>query len=212
MTNYIDANSEIIVLRTVVSNTDIANTTANTVVIAVGAGDGNSFSNIVLLTVDYTDKIEAISDKIDALNTKLDEVANNMTFMSHLASNVGIKTMEGFSWIQAAASAKLQLPYMLESFRTQAEPNTPFKYADEAYEVFNTSNSNLVNLRLLAANIPPYTTNTGGASIKAAVYIGDEEPIDPDEGDLWWNSSDGIMYIRYNDGDTTQWVSAMPNL
>lgn len=44
----------------------------------------------------------------------------------------------------------------------------------------------------------------GGAS----VTISDTAPSSPSAGNLWWNSSEGQMYIYYNDGNTSQWVIA----
>lgn len=33
-------------------------------------------------------------------------------------------------------------------------------------------------------------------------------PLNPIEGQMWWNSSDLTLYIWYNDGDSSQWVVA----
>jgi hypothetical protein len=33
-------------------------------------------------------------------------------------------------------------------------------------------------------------------------------PSSPNVNDLWWNSSDAVLMIYYDDGDSTQWVSA----
>jgi hypothetical protein len=35
-------------------------------------------------------------------------------------------------------------------------------------------------------------------------------PVNPAEGTLWWDNTDGQLYIFYNDGDTSQWVIASP--
>jgi hypothetical protein len=35
-------------------------------------------------------------------------------------------------------------------------------------------------------------------------------PVNPPDGTLWWDNTDGQLYISYNDGDTTQWVIASP--
>ena len=43
------------------------------------------------------------------------------------------------------------------------------------------------------------------------VYIGSLPPSAPVEGDLWWNSDSGQLYIRYIDTDGGQWVSATVN-
>lgn len=42
----------------------------------------------------------------------------------------------------------------------------------------------------------------------APVYIGSLPPSGPIPGDLWWNSDNGQLYIRYQDADGSQWVSA----
>ena len=34
----------------------------------------------------------------------------------------------------------------------------------------------------------------------------DTPPATPKEGQLWWDSNSGVMYIWYNDGDSSQWV------
>jgi hypothetical protein len=36
-------------------------------------------------------------------------------------------------------------------------------------------------------------------------------PSNPKNGDLWWNTELGMLLIYYNDGDSSQWVSAIPN-
>jgi hypothetical protein len=49
------------------------------------------------------------------------------------------------------------------------------------------------------------TPSAGGG---AATYIGDTPPGSPTDGQLWWESDTGKLFIRYNDGSSTQWVPA----
>ena len=46
----------------------------------------------------------------------------------------------------------------------------------------------------------------------ATVTIGESAPGSPNQGDLWWDSSDasGRLYVWYEDGDTNQWVETSP--
>jgi hypothetical protein len=47
----------------------------------------------------------------------------------------------------------------------------------------------------------------------ADAAISDTPPVNPNNGDLWWNSADGQFYVYYNDGSSAQWVSAsMPSV
>ena len=53
---------------------------------------------------------------------------------------------------------------------------------------------------------------TGAQVNGKPVFIGENPPGTPADGDLWWNSSDdsGRLYVYYDDGDSQQWVEASP--
>jgi len=42
------------------------------------------------------------------------------------------------------------------------------------------------------------------------VSIADTSPTNAVNGDMWWDSSDGVLKIYYNDGTSLQWVDAVP--
>ncbi|HEY8097248.1 MAG TPA: pyocin knob domain-containing protein, partial [Methylobacter sp.] len=50
----------------------------------------------------------------------------------------------------------------------------------------------------------------GGAPGGASVTISDTPPASPTAGNLWWESDTGNLYIYYNDGNSSQWVLAVP--
>lgn len=54
-------------------------------------------------------------------------------------------------------------------------------------------------------------TGGGGGGGTAVVTISPVPPENPSQGDLWWNSTVGRLFIFYNDGSTAQWVDASPN-
>lgn len=43
------------------------------------------------------------------------------------------------------------------------------------------------------------------------VSVGPNPPENPIEGNLWWNSDTGVMYVYYVDNDSAQWVQTSPN-
>ncbi len=55
-----------------------------------------------------------------------------------------------------------------------------------------------------------WTTSAPATSIVASVTTSDTAPGSPNDGDLWWNSVEGKMYVYYSDGDSNQWVQAHP--
>jgi hypothetical protein len=41
----------------------------------------------------------------------------------------------------------------------------------------------------------------------ASVEVSTTPPSSPESGDLWWDSTEGALYVYYDDGDSAQWVS-----
>ena len=52
-----------------------------------------------------------------------------------------------------------------------------------------------------------WTSDNPGAAITASLT----EPLYPKAGDMWWNTSSGLLYIYYADANSSQWVQALPN-
>ena len=48
----------------------------------------------------------------------------------------------------------------------------------------------------------------GGGGGSSLVFVGAAPPSSPQQGLLWWNDTDGNLYIWYNDGNSAQWVTA----
>ena len=51
-----------------------------------------------------------------------------------------------------------------------------------------------------------YDRTTGTANTE----VGENPPSDPVEGDLWWSTKEGNLFVWYDDGDSAQWVDASP--
>lgn len=52
----------------------------------------------------------------------------------------------------------------------------------------------------------------GGSGGNANIYVGETPPLAPGLNQLWWNSSNGRMYLYYDDSNTIQWVETSPAL
>ena len=44
------------------------------------------------------------------------------------------------------------------------------------------------------------------------VHVGAHPPENPIQGNLWWNITEGRMYIYYTDSDSSQWVQTNPSV
>ena len=60
-------------------------------------------------------------------------------------------------------------------------------------------------IALHAATKQYVDANTG-----SALVVSDTPPAGAKDGSLWWESDSGLLYVRYNDGNTIQWVIAAP--
>lgn len=47
----------------------------------------------------------------------------------------------------------------------------------------------------------------GGGGGGASVLVSDTPPVGAADNSLWWESDTGSLYIRYNDGNSVQWVA-----
>jgi hypothetical protein len=54
------------------------------------------------------------------------------------------------------------------------------------------------------------TGDTLAGASGGSLTISDTPPGTPSVGDLWWDSTDGTLYIYYDDGDSSQWVVTVP--
>lgn len=48
------------------------------------------------------------------------------------------------------------------------------------------------------------------ADLGASVTVSETPPVEPNQGDMWWDSSEGQLYVWYIDVDSSQWVLAVP--
>jgi hypothetical protein len=49
---------------------------------------------------------------------------------------------------------------------------------------------------------------SAGTGIAAGCFIGTAPPASPTVGQQWWKSDEGVTYVYYDDGNSTQWVPA----
>jgi hypothetical protein len=49
---------------------------------------------------------------------------------------------------------------------------------------------------------------SAGTAGGASVTVSTTPPSSPNDGDLWWDSTNGVLKVFYNDGTSTQWVDA----
>ena len=56
-----------------------------------------------------------------------------------------------------------------------------------------------------------YTNNTLSRDtvLMSTAHVSDSPPSNPDNGQLWWDTNTGTLYIYYKDDNSAQWVSGI---
>jgi hypothetical protein len=86
---------------------------------------------------------------------------------------------------------------------TTTEPESPAW----TMPVAAVTRKNASSGRLLVRAIPGGSGAGGGASVN----VSDTAPAGGNDGDLWYDSSDGTLYVYYEDVDGAQWVQVKAN-
>ena len=74
---------------------------------------------------------------------------------------------------------------------------------DNLTDLSDVTITNPVSGEVLEWNGSAWVNQVSGATVTAS----DTAPVSPDEGDLWFDSTTTQMYVYYNDGSSSQWVT-----
>ena len=84
-------------------------------------------------------------------------------------------------------------------------------YSDSSVDShLNTSTATANQVLSWTGSDYDWVAQSGGGG-GASVTISDSAPSNPSAGDLWFESTGLILYVSYNDGDSTQWVQTNPS-
>jgi len=61
----------------------------------------------------------------------------------------------------------------------------------------------------LVDGVPTQISISGGGN---PLHTGASPPSDPADQPLWWDSTNGKLYVYYNDGDSSQWVGIVVSI
>ena len=131
-------------------------------------------------TLDVTtqkNKIRFHWDTLDDLNTEVDPVSYH-GMIAHVHDQGRLYFAHAGEWIPVANYSELS---QLDSYALN--------------DLSNVSNEDFLS-----------KAESSGFSGGASVDIGINPPAEPEEGNIWFNSNNGKLFVYINDGDSTQWV------
>jgi len=82
---------------------------------------------------------------------------------------------------------------------------TGLQTGDNVSELVNDA-----NYIVEGSNISLLANDAGYLTTAVPVWLEENPPTNPTNGDLWWDTNTGVLKIYYLDADTGQWVDAVP--
>jgi len=127
--------------------------------------------------------------------------SNPATAMPNLEpGEIGVNTANRQISVGDAASATLGVP----------KPLLAIRFFDIAaiYAIGDIVTNADKIWRAIVANGPGAFNAANWELAASQVTISSNPPSNAVAGSMWWDSDNGMLYVRYNDGDSSQWVQA----
>ena len=78
--------------------------------------------------------------------------------------------------------------------------------SDDLFLVQRQADNKLFKLQLDAL-----IAEVGGDDNYSSTHVGKNPPANPSQGDLWYQTEEGILFVYYIDDDSSQWVDTNPS-
>jgi len=78
--------------------------------------------------------------------------------------------------------------------------------SDDLFLVQRQADNKLFKLQLDAL-----IAEVGGDDNYSSTHVGQNPPANPSQGDLWYQTEEGILFVYYIDDDSSQWVDTNPS-
>jgi len=152
----------------------------------------------------------AASFKLDDAGTAVPINLSQFRGVGQLRKHPGAKFGVGFD-VKILNPRSGEISIFLTSAQTSV-----LKEGRYVYDVMLISNTDGKVYRVVEgmALVNPGVTDMQSGIIPPStppVSVGPNPPENPIEGNLWWNSSTGVMYVYYVDDNSAQWVQTSPN-
>jgi hypothetical protein len=163
------------------------------------------FANAVLLSGRVDDNVDAIA----ALDSRV--------------SNTETTNVNQDNQINNAVVAFNELEIRVDNLETQGPATEAFQVTyenlqGEPFTELQTGTSYLYShmgiaeqtIAILDGRLDTIEAGGGGSGGGVPLYIQSEPPSTPPTPSMWWETDTGILYVRYDDGTSAQWVVAVP--
>jgi hypothetical protein len=171
-------------------------------------------SSVETKNTEQDGRLTAIETKNATQDSRLDGIDTlNNTQNSRLTAVEGVNTTQN-TRLDAVEAKNTAQDGTLTSYGTRItnteNMNTTQNGRLDAIEVKNASQDTQINLRLTDAPSDGFVygrKNGAWATVIGGATTDDNPPAGPlQDGQMWWKSSTGSLYIWYDDGNSQQWI------
>lgn len=202
---------------------DTINNTQNTRLDTIEGLDATQNTRLTAVETKNTEqdgRLTAVEGVNTTQNTRLDGIDTLNTTQNTRLTNIETKNTTQDSRLDAVETKNTSQDVTLGSYGTRItnteNTNTTQDGRLTAIEAKNVSQDTQIGLRLTDAPADGFVygrKNGVWATVIGGATTDDNPPAGPlQDGQLWWKSSTGALYIWYDDGNSQAWVqvSAMP--
>jgi hypothetical protein len=173
----------------------------NTSAVAIPKG------HLVMATGSNGDKIniaKAITDGSIAFDFFIGVASTDIAIDSELGRVVTQGYIKGINTNAWDVGTVLYADPNTPGWWTSTKPELPNYNTATAFVVKKNSSSGIIMVRFYPFNIGGAGGGAGGG---ASVTVSETAPTESTNGDLWFNSNEGILNVFYADADSSQWVT-----
>ena len=187
---------------------------ASTTLAGYGITDGATISYV---DTEIANLIDSAPGALDTLNELAAALGDDANFSTTVTNNLALKApladpaLTGTPTAPTAASSTNTTQIATTAF-VQQEIGGLTSYADSDVDThLNTSTASSGEVLSWNGTDYDWVAQSGGGGGGASVTVSDAAPSTPSAGDLWFDSTGLVLYVYYNDGDSSQWVQTNPS-
>ena len=187
---------------------------ASTTLAGYGITDG---ATITYVDTEIANLIDSAPGALDTLNELAAALGDDANFSTTVTNSLALKApladpaLTGTPTAPTAAASTNTTQIATTAF-VQQEIGGLTSYADSDVDThLNTSTASSGEVLSWNGTDYDWVAQSGGGGGGASVTVSDAAPSNPSAGDLWFDSTGLVLYVYYNDGDSSQWVQTNPS-
>jgi hypothetical protein len=172
--------------------------------------------NLEPLLKEIQDSLESqLEEQVNAQRSSIDQALSQFAAGSVFSGGGSVRIMDNDDVVRQSINSILDDSILVFDQTTEKYQTETFQSLLDRHDI----SSNIVELNdvditnIGDQTVLVYNSSTSTFEFKdynSGVPTQDTAPLNPSDGDLWWDSTIASLFIYYDDGTSAQWVEAFP--